>query len=1446
MPQPPAPPSVSGPPGTADPTITPSFSPSRSPEFAGGRYQLVRFLGEGGRKRVYLAHDTRLQRDVAFALIKLEGLDQLGMTRAYREAEAMARLGDHPHIVTIHDIGEENGQLYVVSQYMAGGDLAQVLRSSGGALPIDDVVRIARQLASALEHAHGEGIVHRDIKPYNVWLTPDGTAKLGDFGLAVQLGRSRLTAEGAVVGTVAYLAPELGLGREVDARADIYALGALVYELLCGTPPFTGDDAVAVISQHINTRPVAPSVRRPDVPPQLEQLVLKMLQKLPEDRPQTAGEVRQALDAISTAAVGMLSREDASALKELSEGFLVGRESELRELRAAVDSAFAGRGRIILITGEAGVGKSRLAAEAETYSNLRGAQVLVGRALEDEGAPSYWPWIQLIRNYVRSRDAETVAAAMGVGAVHIAQVVPEVRALLPNLPDAPVLEPDQARFRFFDAITSFVVEASRNKPMMVLLEDLHAADRQSLMLLQFVARAVVDARVLLVLTLRDGDDGLAGAVAEVVAELSRARGALRLRLAPLSYDEVREMLEAIAGQKLDSRDERALVAAIHEESGGSPYFVEEIVRHLVESGRLYRQGGKWVSAATRIEDLGIPAGIREVITHRLARLSDGCRHVLSIAAVFGREFRREILERIVDDDLQSGLAAHLSEALRGGIVRVDRDDPGRLIFDHAVMREILYEDLGAGERVGLHDRIGLALEEFYEDDIESHLAEVAHHLVAGAEVGDAGKAMDYSWWAGERATSLYAYDEAAKHYEQALDLLERAGDDEPQRRCELLIALGEARWRAGETAAAKKTYRRAADLARKLELANAYARAALGYGGGAGGFGVTGRSDQALIGLLRTALALLPERDSVLRARLLCRLAVELYFTDEAAEREALAEEAVAMAERLGDPRITILALYSRLWSQLGPDNLEAQLQMGEEIVRRARATEEREMEFRGRHFRLNALLQLGDIDGVEAEIVACRYIADQLRQPYYSWQATVFQTMQALLQGNYAEAEEFAQQAFTIGQRGHDEMAMVAFAIHSFFMSWRAGTIGELGESGERLSEQYPDSAWPAALGLVYSEADDRDRAARQFRRLSRDGFASIRRDTNWLTAMACLSLTCRYLANKDSASLLYELLLPYADRCISISNGAACLGSTHTFLGFLCSTLERWDDAIEHFEAAFDAIGKIGARYFEPRMELEYARALLARGSHPKAAMRHIDRGLEVARAQNMPRQIDQLLKMKLDLQDLGGLDDAMTSIHAIAQSVEIIRPDLRPAAAPDGTVTIMFSDIENSTVLTDRLGDRAWMRLLRTHNGIISDSVRRHGGFDVKNQGDGFMLVFPSARKAIGCAIDIQRALAKHRMQYSRDPLHVRIGLHTGEVIREGEDFFGKHVILAARIAAQASGDEILVSSLVKELVASGREFEFDEPRRLELKGLPGEHLVHPVRWNGDGRSEAGRRA
>src|SRR5579871_431377 len=247
----------------ADPPLTEAPAPPLpTPEpaaFASGRYEVKRFLGEGGKKRVYLAHDTKLDRDVAFALIKTEGLDDEGLLRIKREAQAMGRLGDHPHIVAVYDIGDEQGQPFLVAQLMGGGDVEGLIEHADGhRVPLETALRIADQVCQGLEHAHRHGIVHRDLKTGNVWLTSDGTAKIGDFGLAVALDKTRLTQAGMMVGTVSYMPPEQALGGEVTPRSDLYSLGAMLYELVTGRPPFIGDESVAIITQHLNTPPVAP------------------------------------------------------------------------------------------------------------------------------------------------------------------------------------------------------------------------------------------------------------------------------------------------------------------------------------------------------------------------------------------------------------------------------------------------------------------------------------------------------------------------------------------------------------------------------------------------------------------------------------------------------------------------------------------------------------------------------------------------------------------------------------------------------------------------------------------------------------------------------------------------------------------------------------------------------------------------------------------------------------------------------------------------------------------------------------------------------------------------------------------------------------------------------------------------------------------------------------
>ena len=416
------------PPATEPEPSAPYPSASAVPDsFAGGRYVVQRFLGEGGKKRVYLAHDELLDRDVAFALIKTEGLDEVGRERVVREAQAMGRMGVHPHIVSILDFGDHDGVPYVVTELMGGGDVEGLLEDAEGALPLARSLDIAKATADGLVFAHDQGVVHRDLKPGNVWLTADGVAKIGDFGLAVAEGRSRLTQHGMMVGTFGYMPPEQALGQEATPQADLYSLGAMLYELVTGQPPFVGDDATAVISQHLNTAPVRTSLRSDRCPPDLEALIPHLLAKAPDDRPASAAQVLAVLDAIDPEARSA-SDSQLNPLDRLARGVFVGRESELERLRAAADEAFAGRGSVVMLVGEPGVGKTRTAQELEIYARMRGAQVLWGRAHEASGAPAYWPWVQAGNDYAAANDLTQLIPALGTAGSELLRISPGLRA----------------------------------------------------------------------------------------------------------------------------------------------------------------------------------------------------------------------------------------------------------------------------------------------------------------------------------------------------------------------------------------------------------------------------------------------------------------------------------------------------------------------------------------------------------------------------------------------------------------------------------------------------------------------------------------------------------------------------------------------------------------------------------------------------------------------------------------------------------------------------------------------------------------------------------------------------------------------------------------------------------------------------------------------------------
>ncbi len=421
--------------------------PALPSSFASGRYQVRELLGEGGKKRVFRAHDTLLDRDVAFALVRSEGLDATGRERIAREAQAMARLGAHAHVVSVFDIGEEQGQPYIVAELMAGGDVEGLLREAGGPLAVERTLEIATGVCRALEFAHANSVVHRDLKPGNVFLTEDGTAKLGDLGIAVALDRTRVTLAGGEtpVGTVNYMPPEQAVEGEITPPTDLYSLGAMLYELVTGRPPFVSEDPWAVISQHLETPPVAPSWHTEHCPPALEELILRLLAKAPDDRPESASDVLRVLERIDPTQ-GSARPADANPLERLARGVFVGREQELERLRAAFDGAVSGSGGVVMVVGEPGIGKTRTVQELETYARMRSGRVLWGRAHEAAGAPAYWPWVQALRGYVASADPEALRDQLGSGAPEVARVVSEVRERLPDLPEpAEITDPECLR-----------------------------------------------------------------------------------------------------------------------------------------------------------------------------------------------------------------------------------------------------------------------------------------------------------------------------------------------------------------------------------------------------------------------------------------------------------------------------------------------------------------------------------------------------------------------------------------------------------------------------------------------------------------------------------------------------------------------------------------------------------------------------------------------------------------------------------------------------------------------------------------------------------------------------------------------------------------------------------------------------------------------------------------
>ena len=1403
--------------------------------FADGRYEVKRFLGEGGRKNVYLAHDTKLDRDVAVAVIKTDGLDEAGLSRVRREAQAMGRLGDHQHIVTVFDIGEEHGEPIIVSQFMAGGDLDDLVKQAPDhQLDIEEAIRLGGEICDGLAHAHARGIVHRDLKPANIWLTEDSTAKIGDFGLAVALDRSRLTVSGMMVGTVGYMPPEQAMGRQADARSDLYALGCILYQMVTGQAPFVGEDAVSVISQHINTAPVAPSYHNAQVSRTLETLIMRLLAKAPEERPASASEVATELRRIRETASHSVSAEQPvsasgiTALQRVPWGRFVGRRDEMSQLKAALDGALSGRGSIVMLVGEPGIGKSRLAREFAVYAGLRGAQVLNGRCYESEASIPYLPLTDALRQYVVSRPEDELREELGAGAPEVATFISEIRQRLPDTPEAPPMADEADRLRMFESVATFLRNAAKGTPLILLLDDLQWSDRPSLILLQYLARGIATDRIMILGCYSDIEVEESDALSETLAALRREQFFQRVLVRGLPQEDVLALMTTLGDQEVPTE----FVKAIYRETEGNPLFVEEILKHLVEEGDLVLQSGQWVSKGGALPQLDIPEGIRDIVRRRLSRLSDDCRSLLTLASAMTSGFSFELLREVSDED-EDRILDMVEEALAIHAIRERKGAVSGSAYElaHTALRHTLYGEVSAPRRVRLHRQIGEAMERLYAANLEPHLADLAYHYSLAAPGGDVDKAIDYARRAGERATSILAHEEAVRAYRVAIRALDvRGGDD--ALRSSLLLELGIAQTKAGQGDEATKTLQRAFALSERIHDVKLTAQIALAHKD------ATLRTTQAYSGdavaMLRRALETLGTEASPPRAYLLAGLADLPPIGIAAEEQIALGREALAMANELGDSSAIVMAHTALLTSLGSPEYVVERLELARELIRLGAGAGDRYAELWG-HIRLMiALLATGDIDGVDRELEIIYPRAAETREPAWIGRRPSWIGMRSAMQGKWEEAERSQQEILAAYQEVQVSWLLQAAGVLTLEIRRSQGRLAEVEGLIDAAASQNPAPAWKAAQALIRCDTGRDDEARQLFEQLAASDFKDLPRDWLLLAGLSMMVHVARHFKDADRARILHEILLPFRDQHVAIGDAVLYWGSVATLLAMAAATAKDFEVAEEHFQTAIQAEERCRAWPFLARAKYEYAAMLTARGEggDRQTALPLANEALARFQELGMLSDTEKALTLKLDLQGIEAGTDS-TSIEAVAAVVYSEQPDLVSHAAPDGTVTLLFTDIEGSTELTERLGDQRWIELLREHNAIIRDQLAAHGGFEVKSAGDGFMLAFQSGRAGINCAIETQRALAK-REASSDESIRVRIGLHTGEVIKEGDDFFGKHVNLAARIAAQASGGEILVSSLLKELTASGGDIEFGEPKVVELKGLTGEQEMFPISW------------
>jgi len=811
---------------------------------------------------------------------------------------------------------------------------------------------------------------------------------------------------------------------------------------------------------------------------------------------------------------------------EVERSTVVGRGPELVVLDNARRDAGRGLGRVVLVSGEPGIGKTRLAEETARRAGNEGFAVAWASCWEGDGAPPLWPWLQLL-DVLGASTAVAVDSADGTGVEGVAGA---------------------ARFPVYAAVLEALQDAcARLGPLLVVIDDLHWADDDSAALLAFVALRLRTVPAVIVATFRPEE--IAG---RHVAALTRVAEALTL--AGLSSEEVGELVKSVTGR----RPTASIAVALRDRCGGNPLFVRELSRLLAA-----RPGAS-------PDTMPMPGGVQAVLQRRLARVAQPAVEVLEVLAVLGTAASINLVAEVAGTG-QAVVLEHLESAQGAGLIELSADD---VRFTHALVRDVVYEGVGASRRAELHRLAAERLERTGRDD---DWAAVAHHWLRSG--GHAGRAASASRRAGDWARARRAFADAAGHYQRAAEALASSAADEPAI-LDADLDQADMLFRAGQSDEARGVYFTVAARARSGECSDELARAALGLGAGLSGFEVS-LHDVEQVALLEEALAMLPEDAAALRAAVMARLAVAGFFVERIDPR-ALANDAVRLARTAGDARTIGYALSALCDSIAGPEHSEARLAHANEIIAIGREVDS-SIELLGRRLRMRGLLEIGDLLATDIELAAYATVADRLRQPLYSFYVPLWRGMRALTYGRLDEVAMFVAETTSIGA--------AANSVNSEFLSatldsWRALFAGEpvleIPHADEYMDMIDRSAGLTAGLTWTAFHTGQLERARWFYEHVAAGNFESVGEEAETLISLLCYVEVALALDDQPRLALLYERMAPHADRCIVDGIGGAWVGSVHLQLARVAHALGRAVGR-DHIRAAIAVHRQADAPFFE-----------------------------------------------------------------------------------------------------------------------------------------------------------------------------------------------------------------------------------------------------------------------